>query len=106
MDRRFDPEHIAGLATKVGKLSDGYSQVSTDLGDGDPGGAYGGLSNAARSGETTRHFYSAVNSQMEAAGRLVDAASQALADAAERMRNDEDQGVHTFSGAPDRADRA
>lgn len=98
MDRRFDPDHIAALASKVGQLKDGYSKVSTDLGDGDPGGAYGGLSNAASAGETTRRFHSAVNTELGAAATLVDAASHALADAAERMRNDEEHGVRTFGG--------
>lgn len=104
MTRRFDPDVIAGLANKVGGLKDGYSQAGTDLGDGDPGGAYGALSNAASAGATMQGFYSGVNTELGAAGKLVDAASQALANAAERMRNDEDQSAHTFGGSnPERA---
>ncbi|SFB63899.1 hypothetical protein SAMN05216266_13828 [Amycolatopsis marina] len=98
MSRRFDPEQIAELAKRVGDLRDGYSKASADLGDGDPGGAYGDLSNAASAGKTMQRFYGGVNTELGAAAKLVDAASQALANAAELMRNDEDQGVHTFGG--------
>lgn len=104
MSRQFDPEQIAELATKIGKLKDDFSKASTDLGDGDPGGAYGHLKNASSAGETMRHFYSGMNSELSAAANLVDAASSALAEAAERMRGDEDTGVQTFGGAdPERA---
>lgn len=98
MSRRFDPDQIAALADKVGKLKDGFSTAGTELGDGDPGGAYGELSNAASAGQTVQGFYSGVNSELGAAAKLVDAASQALAHAAERMRYDEDQAVHTLGG--------
>lgn len=98
MSRQFDPEQIAELATKVGRLKDGFSKTSSDLGDGDPGSAYGQLGNATSSGETMRHFYSGVNSELSAAANLVDSASRALAEAAERMRGDEDAGMHTFGG--------
>ncbi|GAA1239914.1 hypothetical protein GCM10009676_25850 [Prauserella halophila] len=104
MSRQFDPEQIAELATKVGQLKDSFTKTGTDLGDGDPGSAYGSLSNAASAGETMRHFYSGMNSELKAAANLVDAASRALADAAERMQGDEDAGVHTFGGVdPERA---
>ncbi|WP_414938336.1 hypothetical protein [Amycolatopsis sp. cmx-11-51] len=96
MTRRFDPEQIAALAKKVGGLKDGYSKTSTDLGNGDPGGAYGDLGNAGNAGKTTQKFYSGVNAEMAAAAKLVDAASEALAKAAERMRNDEAEGVHVL----------
>jgi hypothetical protein len=98
MSRRFDPEQITELAKKIGQLRDGYSKAGTELGDGDPGGAYGDLSNAASAGKTMQGFYSGVNTELGAAAKLVDAASQALANAAELMRNDEDQGVYTFGG--------
>jgi hypothetical protein len=98
MTRRFDPEQIAALAKKVGGLKDGYSKTGTDLGDGDPGGAYGDLSNAAGAGKTMQGFCGNVNAELSAAAKLVDAASQALAYAAERMRNDENDGVHTLGG--------
>lgn len=104
MSRRFDPEQIAELAKKVGGLKDGYGKASTDLGDGDPGGAYGDLSNAASAGKTMQGFYSGVNAELGAAAKLVDAASQALANAAGLMQNDEDEGVYTFGGGkPERA---
>lgn len=104
MSRRFDPEQIAALASKVGALRDGYSRTGTDLGDGNPGGAFGSLSNAASAGRTMQGFYSGVNSEMNTAANLVDAASQALAKAAELMRRDEDEGVRTFRGGnPERA---
>lgn len=98
MSRRFDPDHIAALATKVGQLKGGFSKASTDLGDGNPGGAYGDLSNAASAGKTMQGFYGSVNNEFGAAAKLVEAAAQALSDAAERMRNDEDEGVRTFGG--------
>lgn len=104
MSRRFDPEQIAALANRVAELKDGYSRAGTELGDGNPGGAYGDLKNAASAGKTMQGFYSGVNSELGAAAKLVDAASQALANAAERMRNDEDEGAHTFGGSnPERA---
>ncbi len=98
MSRRIDPEQIAALAKKVGGLKDGFSKTGTDLGDGNSGGAYGDLKNAASAGKTVQGFYSGVNAELEAAGKLVDAASIALANAAERMRNDEVAGVHTLGG--------
>ncbi|MBB3661302.1 MULTISPECIES: hypothetical protein [Prauserella salsuginis group] len=98
MSRQFDPDHIAELASKVGRLKDNFSKASTDLGDGNPGGAFGDLNNAASAGKTMQHFYNGVNSELSAAANLVDAASQALSSAAERMRTDEDEGVHTFRG--------
>lgn len=103
MTRRFDPEQIASLAKKVGGLKDGFGKTGTDLGDGDPGGAYGDLSNAASAGKAVKGFYSGVNAELGAAAKLVDAASQALASAAERMRNDEAAGVHTLGGNRERA---
>ena len=103
MSRRFDPDQIAELARKVGGLKDSYSSAGKALGDGDPGGAYGDLRNAASAGKTMQGFYGGVNSELGAASELIDAASQALAKAAERMRNDEGQGVHTFGGDPKRA---
>lgn len=104
MSRRFDPDAIAALAKKVGGLKDGYTNAGTELGDGDPGGAYGDLSNAASAGKTTQGFYQGVNAELGAAAKLVEAASQALANAAARMQDDEDQGVHTFGGSdPERA---
>jgi len=98
MSRRFDPDAIAALAKKVGELKDGYSKTGAELGDGDPGGAYGDLSNAASAGKTMQGFYSGVNAELGAAAKLVDAASQALANAARGMQNDEHQTVHTFGG--------
>lgn len=98
MSRRYDPEQIAALATKVGGLKDSYSKAGTELGDGNPGGAFGDLSNAAGAGKTMQGFYGGVNSELGAAARLVEAASQALADAASRLRTDEDEAVHTFGG--------
>ncbi|WP_216206283.1 hypothetical protein [Amycolatopsis aidingensis] len=104
MSRRFDPDQIAALAKKVGELKGGYGKAGTELGDGDPGGAFGELSNAASAGRTVQGFYSNVNSELGAAAKLVDAASQALAYAAERMRDDEDGAVHTLGGRnPERA---
>lgn len=98
MSRRFDPDAIAALAKKVGGLKDGYSKTGTDLGDGDPGGAYGDLSNAASAGKTMQGFYSGVNSELGAAAKLVDAASEAMANAARNMQGDEDVTVHNFGG--------
>lgn len=98
MSRRFDPDAIAALAKKVGELKDGYSRTGTELGDGDPGGAYGDLSNAASAGKTMQGFYSGVNAELGAAAKLVGAASQALANAATRMQGDEDETVHNFGG--------
>ncbi|TCP43448.1 hypothetical protein EV191_12262 [Tamaricihabitans halophyticus] len=104
MSRQFDPDEIAALATKIGKLKESFNQTGTDLGDGNPGGAYGNLRNAASADSTTQAFYQGVNTQMGAAARLVDAAAKALEQAAERMRNDEDEGVRTFGGGnPERA---
>lgn len=104
MSRRFDPDAIAALAKKVGGLKDGYSKTGTELGNGDPGGAYGDLSNAASAGQTMQGFYSGVNAELSAAAKLVDAASEALASAATRMQGDEDQSAHTFGGGnPERA---
>ncbi|AXB46055.1 hypothetical protein [Amycolatopsis albispora] len=99
MTRRFDPEQIAELAKKVGGLKDSFGTASTDLGDGNPGGAYGSLKNAADSAKTMQGFYSGVNAEFGAAAKLVEAASQALAHAAERMRTDEDAAVYTLGGA-------
>lgn len=98
MSRRFDPDAIAALAKKVGGLKDGYSKTGTDLGDGDPGGAYGDLSNAASAGKTMQGFYSGVNAELGAAAKLVDAASEAMANAARNMQSDEDVTVHNFGG--------
>ncbi len=98
MTRRFDPEQIASLAKKVGGLKDGFSKTGKELGEGDPGGAYGDLKNAASSGKTVQGFHKGVNAELAAAAKLVDAASQALANAAERMRNDEAAGVRTLDG--------
>ncbi|ANN16133.1 hypothetical protein [Amycolatopsis orientalis] len=98
MTRRFDPEQIASLAKKVGGLKHGFGKTGTDLGEGDPGGAFGELSNAASAGKTVKGFYGNVNAELSAAAKLVDAASQALAHAAERMRNDEAEGVHVLGG--------
>lgn len=98
MSRRFDPDAIAALAKKVGELKDGYSKTGTELGDGNPGGAFGDLSNAASAGKTVQGFYSGVNAELGAAAKLVDAASQALANAAKGMQGDEDETVHTFGG--------
>lgn len=98
MSRQYDPEYIASLATRVGQLKDSFTKTSTDLGDGDPGSAFGDLSNASKTGETMRHFHSGVNSELSAAANLVESASQALSKAAERMRGDEDTGVQTFGG--------
>lgn len=103
MTRRFDPEQIAELANKVAGLKDRFSTAGTDLGDGDPGGAYGSLKNAANSGKTTQGFYSGVNSEFTAAAGLVEAASQALSMAAERMRNDEDAVIHTLGSGREQA---
>jgi hypothetical protein len=104
MARQFDPDQIAALAKKVGGLKDDFNKAGTDLGDGNPGGAYGHLSNAASASATTQGFYRAVNAQLSAAAELVDAASQALAYAAERMRYDEDQATYTLGGGhPERA---
>lgn len=104
MTRRFDPDQIAALATKVGGLKDGYSKAGSDLGDGNPGGAFGDLKNAASAGQTMQGFCSNVNTELGAAAKLVDAASAALASAAGRMQNDEEEGVRTFgSGDPERA---
>jgi hypothetical protein len=102
MTRRFDPDQIASLAKKVGGLKDGFSKTGTDLGDGNPGGAFGELSNAASAGKTVQGFYSGVNAELNAAAKLVDAASAALASAAARMRADEAQGVHTLGGHHER----
>ena len=99
MSRQFDPEAIAALAKKVAGLKDGYGSASTELGDGDPGEAYGHLSNAAAAGSTVKGFHSSVNSELEAAGKLVDAAAEALANAAKQMRNDEDETAHSFGGS-------
>lgn len=98
MSRQFDPDAIAALAKKVGGLKESYNKTGTELGDGDPGGAYGDLSNAASAGQSMKGFYSGVNSQLGAAAKLVDAASEALAKAAQSMQNDEDESVHTFGG--------
>lgn len=98
MTRRFDPEQIAALAKKVGGLKEGYGKTGTDLGNGDPGGAYGDLSNAASVGKTTQNFYSNVNAELGAAAKLVDAAAEALAYAAERMRKNEADGVYILGG--------
>lgn len=98
MTRRFDPDAIDAVAKKVGELTDGYSTAGTDLGDGNPGGAYGDLSNAATAGKTMQGFYSAVNTELGAAAKLVDAASQALTNAATSLREDEARGVHVFGG--------
>ena len=98
MSRHFDPDAIAALAKKVGQLKDGYSKTGTDLGDGNPGGAFGDLSNAASAGKTVQGFYGGVNAELSAAAKLVDAASQALANAATRMQDDEDDSAHTFGG--------
>lgn len=104
MARRFDPDQIAALAKKVGGLKDDFNRTGTDLGDGDPGGAYGDLGNAASASATTQSFYRGVNTELSAAAELVDAASQALAHAAERMRYDEDEATYTFRGGdPERA---
>ncbi|WP_020669522.1 hypothetical protein [Amycolatopsis nigrescens] len=98
MSRRYDPDQIAVLAKKVGDLKDAYRKTGTDLGNGDPGGAYGDLSNAASAGKAMQGFYGGVNSQLDAAAKLVEAASKALANAAERMQNDEDAVIHTLEG--------
>ncbi|MGH3467117.1 MAG: hypothetical protein ACRDQF_05230 [Thermocrispum sp.] len=98
MSRRFDPDAIAALARKVGELGHGYSKTGNELGDGDPGGAYGDLSNAASAGKTMQGFYGGVNTELGAAAKLVDAASQALSNAATGMQDDEDENVHTFGG--------
>ncbi|MFC3453323.1 hypothetical protein [Amycolatopsis speibonae] len=102
MTRRFDPEQIAALAKKVGGLKEGFATTGKDLGDGDPGGAFGDLSNAASTGKTMKGFHQGVNAHLTAATKLVDAASHALANAAERMRNDEAAGVHTLRGDRER----
>ncbi|MFD8492760.1 hypothetical protein [Amycolatopsis sp. NPDC059657] len=99
MARRFDPEQIAELAKKVGGLKDGISTTGKDLGNGDPGGAFGHLSNAANAGKTVQGFHKGVNAELAAAGKLVDAASAALADAARLIDNYEDEGAYTFRGA-------
>ncbi|RZQ60057.1 hypothetical protein [Amycolatopsis suaedae] len=96
MTRRFDPDQIAELAKKVGGLKESYGKAGTELGDGNPGEAYGHLKNAASAGQTMQGFYKGVNAELNAAAKLVEAASQALAYAAERMRTDEDQAVHTL----------
>ncbi|WP_370947968.1 hypothetical protein AB5J62_10355 [Amycolatopsis sp. cg5] len=96
MARRFDPEQIAALAKKVGGLKDGIGKTGKDLGDGNPGGAYGSLGNAASAGKTTQGFYSGVNAELTAAAQLVTAASEALAFAARRQDINEDDGVDTF----------
>lgn len=98
MSRRFDPDAIAALAKKVGGLKDSYTNAGTELGDGDPGGAYGDLSNAASAGKTTQGFYQGVNAQLSAAAKLVEAASQALSNAAAGMQHDEDESAHSFGG--------
>lgn len=98
MGRQFDPEAIAALAKKVGGLREGYSRTGTDLGDGNPGGAFGELTNAASSGKVIQGFYTGVNSELSAAAKLVEAASKALDDAASGMTADEDEGVRTFGG--------
>lgn len=98
MTRQFDPEQIAALAARVGGLKESFSSTGTGLGNGDPGGAYGDLKNAASAGQAMQGFYGGVNAHLGAAANLVDAASQALAKAAERMRNDEDQAMHTLGG--------
>jgi len=98
MTRQFDPDVINALANKVGQLKNDYSNAGTELGDGDPGGAYGELTNAASAGTTTKGFYGAVNTELGAAAKLVDAASQALALAAARLQEDEDRGVRAFGG--------
>ncbi|OLZ50914.1 hypothetical protein [Amycolatopsis keratiniphila] len=98
MTRRFDPEQIAALAKKVGGLKDGYTGTGKDLGDGDPGAAFGDLKNAAGTGTTIKGFHRGVNAELAAAAKLVDAASNALANAAQRMRNDEAAGVDTLRG--------
>ncbi|WP_181776788.1 hypothetical protein [Amycolatopsis pittospori] len=103
MTRRFDPEQIAALAKKVGGLKDGFSKTGTELGNGDSGGAFGDLSNAASAGKTVQGFHKGVNAELAAAEKLVDAASQALLTAAQRMRNDEAAGVHTLGGDRERA---
>ncbi|MBN6035984.1 hypothetical protein [Amycolatopsis sp. 195334CR] len=103
MTRRFDPDQIAELAKKVGALQDRFTTAGTDLGDGDPGGAYGSLKNAANAGQATKGFYSGVNSEFTAAAGLVEAASQALSIAAERMRNDEDAVIHTLGSGREQA---
>ncbi|SDY10309.1 hypothetical protein SAMN05421504_104513 [Amycolatopsis xylanica] len=96
MTRRFDPEQIAALAGKVGGLKDALSKAGKDLGDGNPGTAYGSLSNAANAGKTTQGFYSGVNAELAAASKLVTAASEALAYAAKLQQGNEDDGVDTF----------
>lgn len=104
MARRFDPDVIDALAAKVGELKDSFSTAGTNLGDGNPGGAYGELSNAASAGKTMQGFYGSVNTELGAAAKLVDAASQALVNSAALMREDEARGVHTFGGGnPERA---
>jgi hypothetical protein len=103
MSRRIDPDAIAALAKKVGGLKESYRKAGTELGDGNPGGAYGDLNNAANAGKTMQSFYSGVNSELGAAAKLVEAASEALANAANRVQGDEDASVHTFGGNPDRA---
>ncbi|WP_245566523.1 hypothetical protein [Thermocrispum agreste] len=99
MSRRYDPEAIASLAKKVAGLTDGYSKTSDDLGDGDPGTAFGHLNNAASAGSTVKGFYSNVNSELRAANELVQAAADALASAAERLRDDDDETAHSFGGS-------
>ncbi|OZM74698.1 hypothetical protein CFN78_00145 [Amycolatopsis antarctica] len=106
MTRRFDPEQIAALAARVGGLRDSFSDTGTALGSGDPGGAYGDLKNAASAGQAMQGFYGGVNAHLGAAASLVDAASQALAQAAERMRNDDDQAIHTLGGNDPERDRS
>jgi hypothetical protein len=102
MTRQFDPEMINALAGKISELKGSYTQVGTDLGDGDPGDAYGELKNAASAGTTMKGFYKSVNNELSAAGRLVEAASQALTQAATDLQNDEDEGVRTFGGTMER----
>lgn len=98
MTRRFDPDAIAALANKVGGLKEGFNKTGTELGDGNPGGAFGDLSNADSAGKAMQGFYSGVNGQLGAAAKLIDAASQALANAAKGMQDSEDANVHTFGG--------
>src|SRR5690606_26737360 len=54
MTRQFDPDQINALAGKVGELRDRYSTVGTDMGDGDPGDAYGALPNAGKASSTMK----------------------------------------------------
>ncbi|WP_286901228.1 hypothetical protein [Thermocrispum sp.] len=99
MSRQFDPDAIASLAKKVAGLTDGYSKASQELGDGDPGTAFGHLSNAASAGSTVKAFHSNVNKELDAANELVQAAADALASAAERLRDDDGETAHSFGGS-------